>query len=58
MEQAAQLNVLARSAGEIRAVKPELARQAHDFLLKEKMVTGTFNYWARRTARKYPEALT
>jgi L-fuculose-phosphate aldolase len=58
LEQAAQLHVLARSAGNIiRAVQPELARQAHDFLLKDSIVGATFNVWARRTARKYPDAL-
>jgi len=44
-------------AGDIRAVPHHLACEAHDFLLKESIVNGTFNYWARRTARKYPNAL-
>jgi L-fuculose-phosphate aldolase len=57
LEQAAQLHVLARSVGDIRAVHPDLARQAHDFLLKDSIVGATFNVWARRTARKYPDAL-
>jgi L-fuculose-phosphate aldolase len=57
LEQAAQLTVLARSIGDIRSVRPELARAAHDFLLKDKVVSGTFDYWARCAARKHPEAL-
>ena len=57
-EQAAQLQVLARVVGEIRAVPGHLAQEAHDFLLKKSIVNGTFDYWARRVARKYPEALT
>ena len=57
LEQAAQLHVLARSVGEIRTVQPELAHQAHDFLLKDSIIGATFNVWARRTARKYPDAL-
>jgi L-fuculose-phosphate aldolase len=57
LEQAAQLSVLARSIGEIRPVPAELAQVAHDFLLKESIVNGTFDYWARCTARKHPEAL-
>jgi L-fuculose-phosphate aldolase len=58
LEQAAQLNVLARPVGDIRPVRPELAREAHDFLLNDKIIGGTFNYWVRRTVRKYPDALT
>jgi L-fuculose-phosphate aldolase len=57
LEQAAQLSVLAHSIGEIRPVPAELAQVAHDFLLKESIVNGTFDYWARCTARKHPEAL-
>jgi L-fuculose-phosphate aldolase len=57
LEQAAQLHVLARSIGTIRSVEPHLSQQAHDFLLKDKLVSSTFDYWARRMARKYPEAL-
>jgi L-fuculose-phosphate aldolase len=57
LEQAAQLHVLARSIGVIRTVAPHLSQQAHDFLLKDKLVNSTFDYWARRMARKYPEAL-
>lgn len=57
MEQAAELQLLARPAGEIRKVPENLAREAHDFLLKDSIVAATFNYWARRAARKYPEVL-
>lgn len=55
--QAAELQLLARAAGEIRKVPENLAREAHDFLLKDTIVAATFNYWARRIARKYPEVL-
>ena len=57
LEQAAQLHVQARSVGEIRAVRPDMAQQAHDFLLKDSIIGATVNYWARRAARKYPDAL-
>jgi L-fuculose-phosphate aldolase len=57
LEQAAQLSLLARSIGEIRTVEPQLSQEAHDFLLKDKIVGATFNYWVRRMAWKYPEAL-
>ena len=56
-EQAAQLQLLAQSAGSIRPMAPEKAREAHDFLLKEGFINATFEYWARRVARKYPDAL-
>jgi L-fuculose-phosphate aldolase len=56
-EQAAQLQVLAESIGTIRAVAPDLAQEAHDFLLKDSVVNATFEYWARQIARKYPETL-
>lgn len=57
LEQAAELQLLARPAGDILEVAQELAREAHDFLLKDAIVVPTFNYWTRRAARKYPEAL-
>lgn len=57
LEQAAQLQLLARPAGDIRQVPARLAREAHDFLLKDSIVAATFDYWARGAARKHPEAL-
>jgi L-fuculose-phosphate aldolase len=57
LEQASQLTILARAIGEPRQVPPDLAQTAHDFLLKESIVKGTFDYWARCTARRHPEAL-
>lgn len=57
-EQAAQLQVLAGLVGEIRDVPRDLALKARDFLLKESVVKGTFSYWARRVAQKYPDALS
>ena len=57
-EQAAQLQLLAQSIGAIRTLAPELAREAHDFLLKDGVVNATFAYWARQIVRKYPETLS
>jgi len=57
LEQAAQLHMLARSVGTIRPVTADFARQAHDFLIKDSVVNATFDYWARRIGRKYPETL-
>ena len=57
LQQAAQLQVRASSIGAIRAVNPERSQEAHDFLLRDKLIDSTFDYWARRVARKCPEAL-
>jgi L-fuculose-phosphate aldolase len=57
LEHAAQLQVRASSMGNIRPVNQERSREAHDFLIRDKLIKSTFDYWARRTARKYPEAL-
>lgn len=57
LEHAAQLQVRASSMGKIRPVNQDRSREAHDFLLRDKLIVSTFDYWARRTARKYPDAL-
>jgi L-fuculose-phosphate aldolase len=56
-EQAAQLQVLASAVGEVRDVTRDLALKARDFLLKDSVIKGTFSYWARRVAQKYPIVL-
>ena len=48
LERAAPMQLLAQSAGAIEAIAPELAREAHDFLLKPAVVNATFEAWARR----------
>jgi L-fuculose-phosphate aldolase len=58
LEQAARLQLLARAVGDIRTVPQHLAREAHDYMLKQSIVNATFDSWARRVARKYPEALS
>ena len=57
LEHAAQLQVHASSIGAVRPVNSQRSQEAHDFLLRDKLVNSTFDYWARRMARKYPEAL-
>ena len=57
LEQAAQLQLQARAAGDIREVPQSLARAARDFMLKDAIVAATFNYWARQAAGKHPEAV-
>jgi L-fuculose-phosphate aldolase len=49
-ERAARMQLRAMAAGGFREVKPELAREARDFLLQPSIVRGTFAYWARRSA--------
>lgn len=48
MERACRMQLLAASAGGVKEVKPELAREARDFLLQPSIVRGTFAYWSRR----------
>ena len=47
-ERAARMQLLAMAAGGFKEVKPELAEEAHDFLLQPSIVRGTFAYWARK----------
>ena len=48
LERAARMQLLAQSAGAIKAIRPEFAQEAHDFLLKPAVVNATFEAWARR----------
>ena len=47
-ERAARMQLRAMAAGGFKEVKPELAKEARDFLLQPSIVRGTFAYWARR----------
>jgi L-fuculose-phosphate aldolase len=51
MERASRMQLLAAAAGGVKEVKPELAREARDFLLQRSIVRGTFAYWSRRAAK-------
>ena len=57
IERAAKMQIMARAIGPIRKVKPEIAREAHDYRLKPKAVGATFHYFARRVLRKSAEVL-
>ena len=58
-EHAARLHLLAAASGApLAPIDPDRAREAHDFLLKPKMVSMTVDYWLRQTARRHPDALT
>ncbi len=56
-ENAARMQILARALGPIQAIQPDLAQHAHDFLLKDAVVNGTFNSWAHEILRKEPDIL-
>ncbi|MGZ5036236.1 MAG: aldolase [Usitatibacter sp.] len=57
IERAARMQVLARAIGEIKAINPEHAKEAHDYRLKAKAVGATFHYFARRVLKQSQEAL-
>lgn len=57
IERAAKLQVFARAIGPIKEIRPELAKEAHDYRLKPKAVGATFHYFARRILRTEPEVL-
>ncbi|QHI99229.1 aldolase [Xylophilus rhododendri] len=50
-ERAARMQLLAEAAGEIRAIDPDLARQAHDWVLRPQRNAIAFAYYARRALR-------
>ena len=54
IERAARLQLMAMSAGKIQAIDPALAREAHDYRLKERAIAATFFYQARRVLRQDP----
>jgi len=57
-EQAAQLQMRARAAGEIRVIEPALAKESHDFLLQREFIQATFKYWSKRALNEHQDLLT
>ena len=57
IERAARMHLMARAIGPIKPIRPEHAREAHDYRLKPKAVGATFHYFARRVLRQGEEAL-
>ena len=57
IERAARMQLLARAIGPIKAIKPEHAREAHDYRLKPRAIGATFHYFARRVLRQGEEVL-
>jgi L-fuculose-phosphate aldolase len=53
-ERAARLQLLAEAAGEIVDLDPDLAREAHDWILQDKRSKATFFYFARRVLAAQP----
>lgn len=50
-ERSARMQLLAESCGEICDVSPELASEAHDWILQKKRSEASFSYFARRALR-------
>ena len=57
LEQAAEAQLRAAAIGTIRPVRPELAAESRDFLLKPEIIGLTFQYFARRVLRQDPGCL-
>ncbi len=57
MERAARLQIVARAIGPIKPIRPELAKEAHDYRLKPKAVGATFHYFARRLIKSQGECM-
>ncbi|WP_440997998.1 aldolase [Arhodomonas sp. SL1] len=57
IEHAARMQILASSVGAMKAVNPELAGDAHDFLMLRSVVRATFAYWGRKTVAREPDCL-
>ena len=47
IERAAEMHLRARSAGELQAIDPKLGQEAHDWRHNARMVSMTFEYFAR-----------
>ncbi|HLG89457.1 MAG TPA: aldolase [Alphaproteobacteria bacterium] len=57
LERAARMQLLARAAGTMKPIPPELGREAHDFMLKPQIIDANFAYYARRALRADPNFL-
>ncbi|SFL96600.1 aldolase [Rugamonas rubra] len=57
IERAAQLQLLAMAAGQIKPLPPALAREAHDWISTAKRSSVSFAYYARRALRQHADCL-
>ncbi len=51
LERAARTQVRAAGFGTLKPLPDHLAQEAHDYLLKPSIVSGTFDYWCRQCDR-------
>lgn len=58
MERAAKLQLMAEAVAPIKPLPPALAREAHDYRLKQRAVDATFHYFGRRALKTDADALT
>ncbi|WP_119462064.1 aldolase [Rhodospirillaceae bacterium SYSU D60014] len=58
MERAARMQIRAAAIGPVKTIRPERAREAHDYLLKPGIVRGTFHYFGRQVLRAQPDCLS
>lgn len=58
LERAAKAQLMAMSAGEIKPIDPELAREARTWMTTEKRYAATFAYFARGALRTHADCLT
>lgn len=56
-ERAAQQQLLASAAGQIREIPHDLGKEAHDWLLGRKRIEATFAHYGRRALKHYPDCL-
>src|SRR5690625_5198357 len=54
-ERTAKMQLLAMSAGNIAPIKPELGREAHDWLLTKRRSEIGFEYYARRALKQHAD---
>jgi len=57
IERAAAMQIRARAIGPVKKIKPELAREAHDYRLKPKAIGATFHYFARKALKTHADCL-
>lgn len=53
LERAARIQLRARVYGPLKPVPGALAQEAHDYLMQERIVAATFDYWVRKTERAF-----
>lgn len=57
IEKAAQWQLMAMTAGEVKPIDHDLAKEAHDWVSTEKRFKVNFAYYARQAMRKHPDCI-